>query len=171
MQRVPGSWMVEYKYPKYLMSMLSFVPPTTEPIAEGPTFLGTRGWLRVSRSGYIVRANRGSTPRPAAGPRAARDGQAPATAAGTAGAIGAQQQTLPEDKSFLLTPEQNVAHERGSEVVHVRNFFDCIKSRQKPTAEFEVGFHSTLPCLLCRQAVKEGRALAWDESSLTAKAV
>ena len=37
-------------------------------------------------------------------------------------------------------------------------------------AEFEIGFHSSLPCLLGRQAVKEGRALSWDETNLAAKA-
>jgi len=25
-----------------------------------------------------------------------------------------------------------------------------------------VGFHATLPCLLARQAVKEGKSYAWD---------
>jgi predicted dehydrogenase len=176
LERVPGAWMIEYKYPKYLMSMLSFTPPTTEPIAEGPTFLGTKAWLRVSRSGFIVRMNRGSGPSRAGGPSAARGGQAPQSVAGAATATGgggvAQQQQPPiEERSYLLTGEQNVAHERASEGVHVRNFFDCIKSRQKPTAEFEIGFHSTLPCLLGRQAVKEGRALVWDETQLTAKPV
>ena len=87
-----------------------------------------------------------------------------------AGGRAAQTPVPPvEEKSYFLTYEVNVAHERGSEVIHVRNFFDCIKSRQKPVAEFEVGFHSTLPCLLCRQAVKDGRALIWDENSLTVR--
>ena len=141
LERVPGSWMIEYRYPKFLMSLLCFTPPATEQIAEGPTFIGAKGWLRVNRAGYIVRMHRGRTP------------------------------ATIEEKTYVLTGAQNTAHERASEVVHVRNFFDCIKSRQKPTAEFEIGFHSSLPCLLGRQAVKDGKALVWDESRLTVKPV
>jgi hypothetical protein len=74
-----------------------------------------------------------------------------------------------EAKDFLM--DDQVAAERASELVHVRNWLDCIKSREKPTSNVEVGFHSTLPTLLGRQAVKEGRALTWDPVSRTAKAV
>jgi hypothetical protein len=52
---------------------------------------------------------------------------------------------------------------------HVRNFFDGIKSRQKPVADFEIGFHSTLPALLGCQSIKDGRPLVWDETALTAE--
>jgi predicted dehydrogenase len=55
---VSTDWFINYKYDKFLMTFLGFVPPTTEPVADGPTFYGTNGWLRVNRNGYIVRANR-----------------------------------------------------------------------------------------------------------------
>jgi len=154
LEKVPGSWLIEYKYPKFLMSQTVYAPPTSEPIIEGPTFLGSKGYIRVNRFGYILRKY---APNPYAVMFAARAG-------------GAAEQKPPfEEKSYVLSLEDNIAHERGSEVVHVRNFFDCIKSRQKPIAEFEIGFHSTLPPLLGRQAVKDGKPLVWDENSLTAK--
>jgi hypothetical protein len=74
-----------------------------------------------------------------------------------------------EEKTYVLNWDDNVAHERASEVVHVRAFFDSIKLRQKGVSEFEVGFHSILPCLLGRESVRRGRALAWDETTLTVK--
>jgi predicted dehydrogenase len=156
LEKVPGSWVIEYKYPKFLMTQTIYAAPTPEPIIEGPTFIGSKGYIRVNRFGYIVRKY---PVNPYAAMFAAR---APA---------GSGQTSLPslEEKSYVLSLEDNIAHERGSEVIHVRSFFDCIKSRQKPVAEFEVGFHSTLPPLLGRQAVKDGKPLIWDENSLTAK--
>ena len=46
---------------------------------------------------------------------------------------------------------------------HARNFLDCVKSRKSPVADASgAGFYVTLPCLLGRLAVKEGRAFGWD---------
>ncbi len=196
---VPGDYIINYKYEKYLMTFLGFVPSTAEPLAEGPTFYGTRGWLRVNRNGYIVRANRaavrsaftpagqaaaagrgappaagappqGGAPSRAGGPpqQAARAG-APSAPGGAGGRGGGQPQQPPINDITQVDPAKNVPGERGSEIVHVRNFIDCVKSRQKPTAEFEIGFHSTLPCLLARLSVKEQRAVIWDEKNLIAK--
>ena len=72
-----------------------------------------------------------------------------------------------EAKDFI--EENSVTAGRASHDVHVRNWLDCIKSREKPTCNVEVGFHSSLPPLLGRQAVQEGRALTWDPISKTAK--
>lgn len=165
-ERVSNDWMISYTCDRYLMTFLGFVPPSEEPVASGPAFYGTRGWLRVNRNGYIVRANRSERRLAftAAGQAAARGGGAPAGGRG-----GDAVEQLAIDDITQVDPEQNVPGERGSEVVHVRNFVDCIKSREKPTAEFEIGFHSTLPCLLGRRSVKEQQAVSWDERNLTAR--
>ena len=42
---------------------------------------------------------------------------------------------------------------------HARNFLDCVKSRQQPVCPIDVGFHSTLPCLLGLEAIKRGRSV------------
>jgi hypothetical protein len=36
-----------------------------------------------------------------------------------------------------------------------------VKSRQRPVADVEIGFYSTLPCLLAIQAMREGRTVTW----------
>ncbi len=182
---VSTDWIINYKYQKYLMTFMGFVPPTTEPVAEGPTFYGTKGWLRVNRNGYIVRANRSErrlafTPAGQAAAAAAegRGGRAqspaPAPQAAPAPARGgraAQPAAPPIDDITQVDPAKNVPGERGSEIVHVRNFLDCVKSRQKPAAEFEIGFHSTLPCLLGRLSIQTQRAVTWDEKNLSAKLI
>ncbi len=175
-ERIPGTFISDFEYPTFFMTQTSFAPPTAEPIVGGPTFYGSRGFLRVNRSGYIIRRYAaGAAPRGAAEvpgmlgrpryPGVTMPSQAPPG--------GRAQQAAPaaplEEKSYVLTSEDNIAHERGSEVVHVRAFFDSIKSRKKGVSEFEVGFHSTLPCLLTRESVRQRRALIWDESTLSTR--
>jgi predicted dehydrogenase len=46
----------------------------------------------------------------------------------------------------------------------VRNFLDCVKSRQRPLLDIETGFTSTLPTLLGRLAVRDARMYSWDGS-------
>jgi predicted dehydrogenase len=56
--------------------------------------------------------------------------------------------------------------ERGTTSVqhlpHVRNFLDCVKSRQTPAADIEAGHRSTAACLLGNIALRTGQKLQWD---------
>jgi predicted dehydrogenase len=58
------------------------------------------------------------------------------------------------------------AAERGAtslqHMPHVRNFLDCVKSREKPVGDVEVGHRSTVPCLLGNIALRTGLKLQWD---------
>lgn len=45
---------------------------------------------------------------------------------------------------------------------HVRNFLDCVKSREEPLAPVEVGHRSASVCHLGNVAVRLGRNLKWD---------
>ena len=56
-------------------------------------------------------------------------------------------------------------------VAHGRNFVDCVKSRQKPVSELEIGFYASLPCLLAIKAVREGRSFKWDDANKQAIAI
>jgi hypothetical protein len=47
---------------------------------------------------------------------------------------------------------------------HLRNFIDCVRTRQKPVADVETGFHSTCVPLLGNIAIRTGRKLRWDSS-------
>jgi predicted dehydrogenase len=55
-------------------------------------------------------------------------------------------------------------------IQHARNFLDCIKSRQKPVSDLEIGFYASLPCLLGVMAVREGKSFKWDDEALKAVA-
>jgi hypothetical protein len=45
---------------------------------------------------------------------------------------------------------------------HIQNWFDCIKSRQKPIADVEIGHRSAVLCHLGNIARWVGRKLRWD---------
>lgn len=45
---------------------------------------------------------------------------------------------------------------------HVRNFLDCVKSRQEPAAPVEIGHRSATVCHLGNIALRLGRTIKWD---------
>ena len=45
---------------------------------------------------------------------------------------------------------------------HIRNFLDCIKSRNKPNEDVEEGHLTAAMCHLGNIAMKVGRTLRWD---------
>jgi predicted dehydrogenase len=46
--------------------------------------------------------------------------------------------------------------------LHTRNFIECIRSRQKPVGDIEIGHHSTIVPHLGNIAFKTGKKLTWD---------
>ena len=50
---------------------------------------------------------------------------------------------------------------------HIRNFLDCLQSRERPTCDIEVAHHSTNTCHLGNIAFRLGRKLTWDVETET----
>jgi hypothetical protein len=48
---------------------------------------------------------------------------------------------------------------------HVRNFLDCVKSRQQPVLNLEVGHHVSTVAHLGNIAYRTGRKLNWDSAT------
>jgi predicted dehydrogenase len=63
---------------------------------------------------------------------------------------------------YVGEPERSWAHPP-----HHDNFFECIKTRQRPAAEIEQGHRSTTPLLLAGIALKARRKLSWDGEAET----
>ncbi|MGH9751856.1 MAG: Gfo/Idh/MocA family protein [Blastocatellia bacterium] len=70
---------------------------------------------------------------------------------------------------FEITPEKErnvearrVKNENKQGEAHVRNFLDCVKSRQTPISDIEIGHRSTTTCLLGNVALRSGRRIAWN---------
>jgi predicted dehydrogenase len=60
------------------------------------------------------------------------------------------------------SPSMQMERVNNSHRDHVRNFLDCVKSRQKPISDVEVGHRSTSVCLLGNVALRSGQRLVWD---------
>jgi predicted dehydrogenase len=45
---------------------------------------------------------------------------------------------------------------------HVRNFLECMKTRQRPAGDIEIGHRSTAACLIGNIALRTGMKLKWD---------
>ena len=51
---------------------------------------------------------------------------------------------------------------KGQYVLHVRNFLDCIKSRQEPNSDLESGHRVANVCHLANISLRAGRKIRWD---------
>ncbi len=133
--QLPDVLAVTWVYPGFVMTYTNCVHQDPEFDVQGTYFLGTAGWLQVNRTGYRFRPNpqRG-------GPRRGAEQPAPFE---------------PVTKSFPYNGGP-------SDHAHVRNFLDCVKSRQDPIVNVDTGFYSTLPTLMGVLAIRNGRTYKWD---------
>jgi predicted dehydrogenase len=76
-------------------------------------------------------------------------------------------QVYPEERQFEKKKVERTAAMQmdsvnDSHVDHVRNFLDCVKSRQRPISDIEIGHRSTSTCLLGNVAYRSKERIAWD---------
>ena len=60
------------------------------------------------------------------------------------------------------TPDMKMDEVNNSHFDHVRNFLDCVRSRQRPISDIEIGHRSTSVCLLGNVAYRSKEHLVWD---------
>jgi len=149
-ERVPDTYAVTWQYENFVAALSNAMVPGQDDPRElyGNYFFGDRGVLLVNRIGYEVKPYR---PAPAGG-RSQNPNTPPPPPP-----IEAKKFRDPSGMSEVAASSFGSATHR-----HVRNFLDSIKSRQKPVCDIEIGFNSTLPCLLAIVSVKEGRAVRWN---------
>jgi predicted dehydrogenase len=139
--QVPDAFMVTWQYDNVVMSFTNAVWANGDFGQQGNYFYGPKGCLHIHRSGYRV------IPNP---PR-----RFP----------GAPEPPPPID-GRLFKQDENYENDPNT-VAQCRDFLDCIKSRKRPISDIEIGFHSTLPCLLGLLAVRDGRSYKWDGKTAT----
>ncbi len=118
----------------------------------GLDFHGTRGSLKISRGGFQITADRRVHPsntvpqftgaHPVGGPQAVAE---PA---------GERTWTKP------MTNDNGDSREQFK--LHVRNFLDCMRTRQQPVSELESGHRVATVCHLSNLSLRLGRKLRWD---------
>ena len=66
------------------------------------------------------------------------------------------------DSSLLTTPLAEGSQRLYNSEDHMGNFFDCVRSRQQPIADVEVGHRAASVCHLGTIALRTGLKLQWD---------
>ncbi|MEI9942990.1 MAG: Gfo/Idh/MocA family oxidoreductase [Chitinophagaceae bacterium] len=114
-------------------------------LPNGVKFIGSEGWIWVTRGNYRVTDS---------DPVADRDGVKPIDASN------------PKLLQSVIGPRE--IHLYDSSEQHA-NWLDCIKSRKQPSSPIEVGHRSCSACLLHQIAMKVKRKIYWDPAKETFK--
>lgn len=152
-EQLPDTFSISWEYDNFVMTFANREVPQAQGSigGDGTFFIGSNGSLQVNRTGYALRP---PVPRTI---RKARPRLAPiATSVHRGG-------STPVERKVHINP-------RGADGVdaidaHVKNFLDCIRSRQQPSAHMEIGYHSALPCLLAVESMRQNTALGWDAAA------
>jgi predicted dehydrogenase len=76
--------------------------------------------------------------------------------------VFAETNAVKKDREYQMKP---VPHRHASEdfhLAHVKNFVDCVRSREKPYSDVEIGHNSMKACHLANIAVRMGRKIVWN---------
>jgi predicted dehydrogenase len=113
-------------------------------------FCGTHGTMTVSRESYQIISDRKENPtnivarmyggHPVGGP-----------------------QPVPDKPTLWTEPIRDVSGSSTAQyLAHVRNFLDCIKSREQPIADVESAHRVATACHLANISLRTGRKIRWD---------
>ncbi len=166
-ERPFNAYVMTCQYDKFLMSWGNMVIGNTEFPFHGNVFFGPRGSLVVNRTGYMFRPpeGRGGGGRGRGGPA----GRGGAQGRGGRGGYTPQPPPPPPVEARTVAVGEEMQTIVVATTAHAANFLDCVRSRKKPTCDIEVGFYSTLPCLLGLLAMREQRPYTWDSVNMKAK--
>lgn len=111
----------------------------------GLEFFGTKGSLTLDRAGFEVRPDRRGSPEDQI-PRFAEPAAAP-------------REDPPWTEALKGSGYEQV---RDQFRPHVRNFLDCVKSRQDPVSDLAGAHDTSVACHLANIAHRVGRLVRWD---------
>jgi predicted dehydrogenase len=144
----PDVFEAVFEYPGFLTNWSSReVSHQRSCSREGLEICGTRGTLVVNRSGFEVFPDRDISP----------EEQIPRF-------TGPRQPSSVADRQYRTTPVRSEGYHEIEDQFqpHVRNFLDCVKSRQKPVSDLESGHKTVTSCHLANISMKVGRTLRWN---------
>jgi predicted dehydrogenase len=124
-----------------------------EPTGPGFTFCGTKGSLSLSRSGFTITPDRVVRPENAV-PQFTTDGQ-------PVGGVARSREPM-ENKLWTTAMSDTSGNTLDQFRRHVRNFLDCIKTREQPISELDSGHRVSTLCHLANLSLRLGRSLQWD---------
>jgi predicted dehydrogenase len=163
-ERTPNTYAVTWQFENFVATLSNAMIPGVQSPEEnyGNWFFGNRGVMLVNRFGFDIRplAAGGGRGGGRGGRGEGRGGGAPA--APPPPPIEAKRVWDVNGRSEARGTEFALATRR-----HVRNFLDCVRSRQKPVCDVDAGFAASLPCLLANVAIQQERTVKWDGTKAT----
>lgn len=150
----PDVLQITYEYPSFVLSyeasmindhgcggrtpgMKYYLARTKDDRPHGMAFYGTKGTLYADRIGFEIYPE----PKGESGP-------------------GAVHAVRGDSEGFRMTGEHGQEPDRTD--LHIKNFIDCVRSRQKPVADVETGHRSTIVPHLGNIALRTGHKIRWD---------
>ena len=131
-----GLWNVHGAFTTYGIYENGVKMTISTELPNGIKFVGTEGWIFVTRGDYKASANEPTVPNQKA--------------------LSASNQKIIES---VISPNEINLY-RSDE--HHGNWLDCIKTRKQPIAPVEVGHRSCSTCLIHHAVMKLDRKLFWD---------
>lgn len=116
-------------------------------------FFGTKGSLKITRGGLEVLSDPKSDPNNAI----------PVFKGQTAGGPP-RSETKPQPWTQAMKMPGSSEEQLD---LHVRNFLDCIRTRQRPIADVEDGHRTAVACHLANSSLRLGKSLQWDPETET----
>jgi predicted dehydrogenase len=153
-RETPDTILAVYEYPGFVMTYENRSGNGYAPDGRGYgiLFYGTDATLFVDRGGYEIIPETGGQ-------------DADPTPAYVADMKEAQSTVQPWERPRRVRPGRTAyARGEGSDqnLAHTRNFLDCLKSRNKPNSDVEIGHASTTAAHLGNVAFRSGRKIQWD---------
>jgi len=143
-----------FEYPNMTMSYSLREASAGSRAGHTLEFFGTKGSLQISRGGLTVTPDLKSDPNNAI----------PQFRGHSAG--GPQRSEARPEPWTTAMQVQGSSPEQFD--LHVRNFLDCVKSRQKTVADVEDGHRTAVACHLANVSLRlGGRTLRWDPETET----
>lgn len=115
---------------------------------EGLEFFGTKGSMTVSRSGFEVFPDTKTSP----------ENHIPQFMGHPVGGPERRPDIKPEPWTVAI--KQRASNDLLAS--HVRNFLDCIKTRERPAADVEDAHRTATACHLANISLRLGRKVRWD---------
>jgi predicted dehydrogenase len=153
-RETPDTIEVLYEYPKFIASFSSRAA-NARPYNDhgyGIEFYGTDATLFIDRGGYEIIPETTRHPAPELLPPHV---------------LRMKSVAEPEEIRRSRRPRTASLIASGSDqnLPHVKNFLECVKSRQRPISDVEIGHRSTTTAHLGNVALRSGHRIEWDSTA------
>ncbi len=166
-RQTPDFFRAVFRYPNFVASYTNNLLNASRLAnrTTGMLFHGTKGTLVIDRMGYEVmpevrRMPAGEPPDMVAAMLASRRGPGARYELGAPAAPAA----APAKAQPLCEPIKvtGISLDPEIQIVHIKNWLECIRSRARTVADWEIGHRAVTACHLGVIAQRTGRTIRWD---------